>query len=50
MFYAMDRDMDGYLNREELDKAFMPRETTYQEILVARPGFHGSESKLKSYF
>ena len=43
----MDRDYDGYLNRDELDKAFTPRELTYREMLIQRPGFHGSESKIK---
>jgi Ca2+-binding EF-hand superfamily protein len=50
LFYAVDKDGDGYLNRDEMIDCFMPRQPEYASILNSRGGFHGRESDLMKYF
>ena len=50
LFYAVDKDGDGFLDREEMADCFMPRQPEYASILKQRGGFHGGESDLNKYF
>jgi len=50
LFYAIDKDGDGFWDKEEIVDCFMPRQQEYATILKARGGFHGGESDLMQYF
>ena len=50
IFFTLDKNGDGFLDRDETATSFMPREMEYAKILNERGGFHGKEPDTKKFF
>jgi hypothetical protein len=50
IFHGNDKNGDGFLDRQEVANAFMPREPQYAEILNERGGSYGEEHDLSQIF
>ena len=50
IFFTLDKNGDGVLDRDETAVAFVPREPEYARMLNERGGFHGRENNTHKFF